>query len=81
MLFETLNGTPLQYSCLENPMGGGVWWGAVRGVAELDTTERLSIAWHTGVEGELKAFAWGQNLFLASEGLWSVAQALPANDF
>ena len=19
------NGTPLQYSCLENPMGGGVW--------------------------------------------------------
>ena len=19
------NGTPLQYSCLENPMGGGAW--------------------------------------------------------
>ena len=52
-----------------------------RGCKESDTTERLSIAWHTGVEGELKAFAWGQNLFLASEGLWSVAQALPANDF
>ena len=22
------NGTPLQYSCLENPMGGGAWWAA-----------------------------------------------------
>ena len=21
------NGIPLQYSCLENPMGGGAWWG------------------------------------------------------
>ena len=28
------NGTPLQYSCLENPMGGGAWWAAVHGVAE-----------------------------------------------
>ena len=28
------NGTPLQYSCLENPRGGGAWWAAVRGVAE-----------------------------------------------
>ena len=28
------NGTPLQYSCLENPMDGGAWWAAVCGVAE-----------------------------------------------
>ena len=28
------NGTPLQCSCLENPMGGGAWWAAVHGVAE-----------------------------------------------
>ena len=27
------NGTLLQYSCLENPMGGGAWWAAVHGVA------------------------------------------------
>ena len=25
------NGTPLQYSCLENPMNGGAWWAAVHG--------------------------------------------------
>ena len=25
------NGTPLQYSCLDNPMDGGAWWAAVHG--------------------------------------------------
>ena len=28
------NGTPLQYSCLENSMDGGACWAAVHGVAE-----------------------------------------------
>ena len=28
------NGTPLQYSCLENPMDGGAWKAAVHEVAE-----------------------------------------------
>ena len=27
-------GTPLQYSCLENPINGGAWKAAVHGVAE-----------------------------------------------
>ena len=30
---EEGNGTPLQYSCLENPMDGGAWWAEVHGVA------------------------------------------------
>ena len=34
------NGTPLQYSYLENPMDGGAWWAAVHGVARSRT--RLS---------------------------------------
>ena len=29
--------TPLQYSCLENPMDWGAWWAAVHGVAESRT--------------------------------------------
>ena len=34
------DGTPFQYSCLENPMDGGAWWAAVHGVAKSQT--RLS---------------------------------------
>ena len=34
------NGTPLHYSCLENPMDRGAWWAAVHGVAKSRT--RLS---------------------------------------
>ena len=31
------SGTPLQYSCPENPMDGGAWWAAVHGVAKSRT--------------------------------------------
>ena len=34
------NGTPLQHSCLENPIDRGAWWAAVHGVAKSQT--RLS---------------------------------------
>ena len=34
------NDNPLQYSCLENPMGRGAWQAAVHGVAKSRT--RLS---------------------------------------
>ena len=34
------NGTPFQYSCLENSMDGGAWWATVHGVAKSGT--RLS---------------------------------------
>ena len=34
------NGTPLQYSCLENPVDGGAWWAAVHGATKSRT--RLS---------------------------------------
>ena len=48
---EEGNGNPLQYSCLEIPMGRRAWWAIVHGVAEeLDMTEPLNI--HT--EPDLK---------------------------
>ena len=40
IVFGEGNGTPLQYSCLENPMDGEAWWAAVHGVAQSGT--RLS---------------------------------------
>ena len=31
------NGSPLQYSCLENPMDRGAWWATVHGVPKSQT--------------------------------------------
>ena len=40
---EEGDGTPLQYSCLENPMDGGAWWATAHRVTKSqDTTERLN---------------------------------------
>ena len=37
------NGNPLQYSCLENPMGRGAWQATVHGVTkESDMTWRVN---------------------------------------
>ena len=39
----SLNGNPLQYSCLENAMDRGAWWTTVLGVAkQSDVTKRLT---------------------------------------
>ena len=41
------NGTPLQYSCLENPMDGGAWWAAVHGVIKSQTQlSNLTFTFH-----------------------------------
>ena len=44
------NGTPLQYSCLENPMDRGAWWATVHGVAKSRT--RLSDITHSLYVGQ-----------------------------
>ena len=41
ILFGEGNGSPLQYSCLENPMDGGAWQAIVRGV----TKSRTQLKW------------------------------------
>src|SRR5574342_374352 len=37
------SGTPLQYSCLENPTGRGAWWAAIYGVVQSRT--RLEVTY------------------------------------
>ena len=37
LCFREGDGTPLQNSCLENPMDGGAWWATVHGVTESRT--------------------------------------------
>ena len=44
LVFGEGNGTPLQYSCLENPMDRGDWWASVHGVAKSRT--RLHFHFH-----------------------------------
>ena len=47
------NGTPLQYSCLENPMDGGAWWTVVHGVVKSqDRIERLHFHFSLSCTGE-----------------------------
>ena len=36
-LYSVLNGNPLLYSCLENPVDGGAWWAALHRVAQSHT--------------------------------------------
>ena len=48
-IFGEGNGTPRQYSCLENPMDGGAWWAAVH---EVGKTERLYLHFSLSCIGE-----------------------------
>ena len=41
------NGSPLQYSCLENSMDRAAWWAIVHGATESQTTEQPSAHTHT----------------------------------
>ena len=55
--------TPLQYSCLENPMDRGACWAAVHGVAKSRTQrKRLSTHAHT------HAFLFGDAIIKAFPG-------------
>ena len=38
------NGNPLQYSCLENPRGGGAWQTIVHGLGESGMPEQLTLS-------------------------------------
>ena len=57
------NGTPLQYSCLENPMDGGAWWATVHRVAESRTRlSNFSFTFHSergGLVGQESAYQAG----------------------
>ena len=45
---EEGNGSPLQYSCLENPMDGGAWWATIHRVIKSQTRlKRLITHTHT----------------------------------
>ena len=60
------NGTPRQYSCLENPMDGGAWWAAVHGVAK-------SRAWLSDFTFTFHLHAWEKEMATHSSVLaWRI---------
>ena len=75
------NGTPLQYSCLENPMDGGAWWAAIYRVAQsrirlkrLSSSSmacRILVHW-PGIKAVCPALGAGNfNHWTAREVFWS----------
>ena len=50
------NGTPLQYSCLENPMDSRAWWATVHGVTVRGT--QLSKYAHTTFNHYIMTFVF-----------------------
>ena len=46
------HGNPLHYSCLENPMDGGVWQATVHGVAK-SQTQLKSLSTHAQMCNEM----------------------------
>ena len=62
------NGTPLQHSCLENPMDGGAWWVAVPRVEKSLLKRLCTRAVLQQVRLWLASFPWGLALWRAE---WS----------
>ena len=51
-----VNGNPLQYSYLGNPMNRGAWWATVHGVTESEMTERLTHRWRMVTHSSILAW-------------------------
>ena len=72
------DGTPFQYSCLENPMDGGAWWATVHGVSKSQTQlSDFTFTFHFhALEKEMathsSVFAWRIPGTMESGGLLSL---------
>src|SRR5574337_707822 len=68
------NGTPLQYSCLENPMDRGAWWAAVHGVAKSQTRLRaFTFTFHFYALKEMTTHSSILALRIPGTGAWWAA--------
>ena len=75
------DGTPLQYSCLENPRDSGAWWAAVYGVAQSRTRLKWrSIPWAAPILGgwtaPISEKQWLMELLKSRMVVWRQRQRL-----
>ena len=70
------NGSPLQYSCLENPRDRGAWWAAIYGVAQ----SRTRLKWLSSSSSS-SSMAWRARSVVCyslwSQGLHSTKASVP----
>ena len=68
------NGTPLHYSCLENPTDGGAWWATVHGVAKSWTElSDFTILTTSFISIQRKFALWIHSIFLYALFIYSSA--------
>ena len=73
------SGTPLQYSCLENPRDGGAWWADIYGVAQ----SRTRLKWLSSSRFTMTLHVLNLHVFLHlifTDILWNVYYHLRLTD-
>ena len=68
-----INGNPLQYSCLENPMDRGAWWGPW-GPKESDVTENNYSYKNGWLQVRIYIFTHSQIIYIEKKGGHEVNQ-------
>ena len=80
------NGTPLQYSCLENPMDGGAWWAKSQVAKSQTWLSDFTFTFHFhALEEEIathsRVLAWRIPRMVEPDGLLSVGSHRVRHDW
>ena len=66
------NGTPLQYSCLENPRDGGAWWAAIYGVTQSRTRLKRLSSSSSSRDCHIECSQWEKQISYINSYMWNL---------